>query len=276
MSLARTDSFKSAQDLPEPVSEALAATLLSLADNKRILGMRYGEWILGAPTLESGIACSAMAQDEWGHARILYATLKDFGFEPGVLEHDRPAGEYLSSELLDSAVEDWPDLLALNLLFDAALSVQVEALTTSSYEPIHFKTRKLLEEERFHFEHGRGWATRLSETVAGREALDAAFRRVMGPILRWFGRSEAGFSQLLGSAGVAAGDPVILRQAWLERVIPVLSEAGLEDLAAEFEANPDLDWSDWNADRRRVGTGGPDADTLARIRGDKNRSMLMD
>ena len=101
MSLARTDSFKSAQDLPEPVSEALAATLLSLADNKRILGMRYGEWILGAPTLESGIACSAMAQDEWGHARILYATLKDFGFEPGVLEHDRPAGEYLSSELLD-------------------------------------------------------------------------------------------------------------------------------------------------------------------------------
>ena len=276
MSLVRTDSFKSADELSDPVREALAATLLSLADNKRILGMRYGEWILGAPTLESGIACSAMAQDEWGHGRILYATLKDFGFDPGVLEHDRPSEEYLSSELLDAAVEEWPDLLALNLLFDAALSVQVEALTNSNYEPIHFKTRKLLEEERFHFEHGRGWALRLSETAAGREALEAAFRKAMGPSLRWFGRSEAGFGQLLEAAGVSAGDPDSLRQAWLDRVVPVLAEAGLEELAADFEASAGLDWSSWNQERRRGGPGGPDAETLARIRGDKNRSMLMD
>ena len=75
---------------------------------------------------------------------------------------------------------------------------------------------------------------------------------------------------------VVEGDPTILRQAWLERVVPVLSEAGLEELAAEFEANVDLDWSDWDPDRRRVGSGGPDDETLARIRGDKNRSMLMD
>jgi len=276
MSSVRTDSFKSAEELSEPVREALAATLLSLADNKRILGMRYGEWILGAPTLESGIACSAMAQDEWGHGRILYATLKDFGLDPGVLEHDRPSEEYLNSELLDSAIDEWPDLLALNLLFDAALSVQVEALANSSYEPIHFKTRKLLEEERFHFEHGRGWALRLSETAAGREALEAAFRRAMAPSLRWFGRSEAGFGQLLEAAGVSAGDPDFLRQAWLDRVIPVLAEAGLEELAAEFEARSSLDWSGWDADRRRDGPGGPDPETLARIRGDKNRSMLMD
>ena len=113
MSSVRTDSFKSANELSEPVREALTATLLSLADNKRILGMRYGEWILGAPTLESGIACSAMAQDEWGHGRILYATLKDFGLDSGILEHERSAEEYLSSELLDSAVEEYRKAEAL-------------------------------------------------------------------------------------------------------------------------------------------------------------------
>ncbi len=208
MSLARTDSFKSADELSEPVRNALSATLLSLADNKRLLGMRYGEWILGAPTLESGIACSAMAQDEWGHGRILYATLKDFGIDPGALEHERAAADYLSSELLDSAIVEWPDLLALNLLFDAALSVQVEALTNSSYEPIHFKTRKLLEEERFHFEHGRGWAIRLSETAAGRAALEAAFRKAMASSLRWFGRSECRIrapARIRGSVGTRSG-----------------------------------------------------------------------
>jgi len=276
MSLARTDSFKSADELPEPVRAALSATLLSLADNKRLLGMRYGEWILGAPTLESGIACSAMAQDEWGHGRILYATLKDFGIDPGALEHDRAAAEYLSSELLDSTIVEWPDLLALNLLFDAALSVQVEALTNSSYEPIHFKTRKLLEEERFHFEHGRGWAIRLGETAAGRTALERAFRKAMASSLRWFGRSDAGYGQVLASAGVSSGDPDSMRRAWLGRVIPVLAEAGLEGLAAEFEAGPDLDWADWNPERRRGGAGGPDERTLEQIRGDRTRSMLMD
>ena len=276
MSTARKEGFRTAEDLPEPVHEALAATLLSLADNKRILGMRYGEWILGAPTLESGIACSAMAQDEWGHARILYATLKDFGLDPGVLEHDRPSEQYLSSELLDTAVQEWPELLALNLLFDAALSVQVEALTTSSYEPIHFKTRKLLEEERFHFEHGRGWARRLGETAAGREVLESTFRDAIGSILRWFGRQESGYGQLLDTSGVSESGPDALRDAWLQRIVPVLAEVGLEDLAAEVEASSDIDWSEWDADRRRNGSGGPDEETLARIRGDRNRSMLMD
>lgn len=276
MSPVQTESYKSAADLSDPQREALAGTLLSLADNKRILGMRYGEWILGAPTLEAGIACSAMAQDEWGHGRILYATLKDLGFDPGQLEHGRPAEEYMSSELLDAPVVQWPDLLALNLLFDAALSVQVQALTDSRYEPIHYKTRKLLEEERFHFEHGRGWALRLSETAAGKDALTQAFRKALIPSLRWFGRPDSEYGDILQSSGIMIGGPGQLRAQWFEQVIPVLAEAGLNELAAEAESGAELGWSDWNADRRRSGGGGPDAGTLAQIRGDKNRSMLMD
>lgn len=276
MTPARANGFKSADELPAEAREALEATLLSLADNKRILGMRYGEWILGAPTLEAGIACSAMAQDEWGHARILYATLKDFGRDPGPLEHEREAGAYLSSELLDAPVEEWPDLLALNLLFDAALSEQVEALTSSRYEPIHFKTRKLLEEERFHFEHGRGWSLRLAETAAGRNALNTAFRKALAPCLRWFGKGDGGFGRALREAGIAEAGPEELRGRWVARIAPVLREANLGVLAEEIESGLELDWSDWSADRRRSGGGGPHPETLARIRGDRNRSMLMD
>jgi phenylacetate-CoA oxygenase PaaI subunit len=276
MTHVRATGYRSADDLPAGAREALEATLLSLADNKRILGMRYGEWILGAPTLEAGIACSAMAQDEWGHGRILYATLKDFGTDPGPLEHDREALAYLSSELLDEPVDEWPDLLALNLLFDAALSVQVEALTSSRYEPIHFKTRKLLEEERFHFEHGRGWALRLAETAAGRNALNTAFRKALGPCLRWFGRNDAEFGRALVEAGVADGAGDELRGRWVVRIAPVLREANLGVLAEELEAGLELDWSAWSSVRRRAGEGGPHPETLARLRGDRNRSMLMD
>jgi ring-1,2-phenylacetyl-CoA epoxidase subunit PaaC len=274
MSTTRTDGYKAADALPEPVREALAATLLSLADNKRILGMRYGEWIMGAPTLEAGIACSAMAQDEWGHARILYATLKDFGLDPTILEHERPADEYLNSELLDEPVTQWPDLLALNLLLDAALSVQVEAMTSSSYEPILFKTRKLLEEERFHFEHGRGWTIRLGDTEAGRKALATAFRKAIGPCLQWFGRPDSGFGKQLVDAGVVDADADDLRGRWRDQITSVFEEAGLE--LPETGIEMALEWEDWNPDRRRAATGALDDETLARIRGDKNRSMLMD
>lgn len=265
--------WKSAANVPEPLHEPLGALLLSLADNKRLLGMRYSEWILGAPTLEAGIACSAMAQDEWGHGRILYAMLKDFGRDPGALEHERGSDEYLVSELLDAPPEEWPALIALNALFDTALSVQCEALTDSRYTPLQFKMGKLLDEERFHFEHARGWTARLAEAETGRGALAAAFDAAVGPCLRWFGRGEGELWTGLVEEGVITGDPDAQRARWLARVGPLLEQVGLEAPGPEGAG---LDWSGWDDARRRSGAGGPDADTLARVRGDKNRAMLMD
>lgn len=265
--------WKSAANVPEALHEPLARVLLSLADNKRLLGMRYSEWILGAPTLEAGIACSAMAQDEWGHGRILYAMLKDFDQDPGQLEHERESNEYLASKLLDVASDDWPVLLALNALLDTALSVQCQALGESRYTPLHYKMGKLLDEERFHFEHARGWTGRLADTDAGRAALAEAYEAALEPCLRWFGRSEGAIWTALAEDGVIDGDPDTQRERWIGRVGPMLDAVGLDRPSS---AGDDLDWDGWDDDRRRTGPGGPDADTLARVRGDKNRAMLMD
>jgi phenylacetate-CoA oxygenase PaaI subunit len=270
---AAAAGWKAAANVPAPLHEPLGRLLLSLADNKRLLGMRYSEWILGAPTLEAGIACSAMAQDEWGHGRILYAMLKDFDYDPGQLEHERASGEYLSSELLDTPPDGWPELLALNALLDTALSVQCEALTESRFTPLHYKMGKLLDEERFHFEHARGWTGRLAGTDAGRAALAEAYRAALPSCLRWFGRTGGELWTALVDAGVIAADPDTQRGLWIERVGPLLDEVAIERPSA---SGADLDWADWDDERRRVGAGGPDDDTLARVRGDKNRSMLMD
>jgi ring-1,2-phenylacetyl-CoA epoxidase subunit PaaC len=110
------------------VQDATRDLILVLADSKRLLGMRYAEWILGAPELEAGIACASMAQDEWGHARLLYALLKEFDEDVDRLEHGRQADEYCSMEVLDRAPADWPRLVGLNALADLALTVQLEAL----------------------------------------------------------------------------------------------------------------------------------------------------
>ena len=269
--------FRSVEDLPEGVSGHLADLILALADNKRLLGIRYADWILGAPSVEAGIACSAMAQDEWGHARILYAMLRDFGYEPSVLEHERACDAYYSSELLDRDVSSWEEFLVLNFLWDTVLSVQVEMLVESRYEPIHYKVRKLLEEERFHFDHGQGWAFRLLSAEGGRTALSAAFAAAWNACLCGFGPDGDPLIGTLAAHGIVRRRAAGARARWLERVGPVAAEIGLaRDTGSEWVSTREPVWEDGWLARRRAVEGGPDADSLARARGDRNRELLMD
>lgn len=281
MSDAGPDTFGGADELPEALRDPLADLLLLLADNKRLLGMRYADWILGAPALEAGIACSAMAQDEWGHGRIFYAMLRDFGRDPDRLEHGREPEAYRSSELLDREPESWPELLALNVLLDAALTVQFEAMRESRFQPVHHKVSKLLEEERFHFAHGRGWTARLATAERGRERLAEAFPPAWEACLRWFGRAEDPVNGPLVEAGIVDAGPEELRRRWLERVGPVVAEAGLELAEAadgEGWSTPvEPEWDGWRSEARRPEAApGPDARTIERVRGDRNRPFLMD
>jgi 1,2-phenylacetyl-CoA epoxidase catalytic subunit len=169
----------------------------------------------------------------------------------------------------------------LNLLLDSALSVQFEALKDSRFEPLHYKVRKLLEEERFHFEHGRGWLARLARTDAGRHALGEALKPAWLACLRWFGSPDGAVGVRLAEAEISDATPDDLRTRWLARVGPIVHEAGLESLSEPdgsggWRSAVRPDWKDWDGERRRTGTGGPNEETLAGVRGDRNRSMLMD
>jgi ring-1,2-phenylacetyl-CoA epoxidase subunit PaaC len=248
---------------------AVRDLILVLADSKRVLGYRYAEWMLGAPELETGIACSSMAQDEWGHARLLYSLLKDFDDDVDALEHGRPADEYRSMEVLDRPAGSWPDVVALMSLADVALSFQFEALRSSSYEPLRQRVEKLLEEEKFHAAHGAAWYRRLAEgTDASREALRQAVDRVIGPVLNWFGPASDR-SRGLEEAGVVSDDGPALRARFLERVAPLLEMVGVDA--------PHEGWDGgFDEARRRPTEGGPDEETIQKIRGDRNRAFLMD
>lgn len=274
-------TFAGAGELPDRLRGPLRDLLLVLADSKRLLGMRYAEWILGAPALEAGIACSAMAQDEWGHARILYAMLGDFGEDPERLEHEREPSEYRSCALLDRPAEGWPELVALNLLLDTALTVQFEAMREGRFEPLHHKVAKLLEEERFHFEHGRGWTARLASTEQGRARLTEAFAPAFEECLRWFGPDDDPAGVLLAGEGVADAAPAELRRRWLARVGPSVADAGtglaLREEGEGWSPAALPGWDGWDGSARRPEDApGPDEETIQRVRGDRNRALLLD
>src|SRR5690554_1960439 len=129
---------------------ALRDLTVVLADSKRPPGYRYAEWMLGAPARATGVARAARAPGAWGPARLLYALLKDFGDDVAGLEHGREAAAYRNMEVLDRPPATWPEVVALMVLADGALSLQFQALGDSSYDPLRQRVAKLLDEERFH------------------------------------------------------------------------------------------------------------------------------
>jgi ring-1,2-phenylacetyl-CoA epoxidase subunit PaaC len=261
-----------AAELPPDVRAAVRDLVLVLADSKRMLGMRYGQWILGAPELEAGIACASMAQDEWGHARLLYALLRDFGEDVERMEHGREAADYASIDALDEEPAAWPELVAINALVDSALTVQLEALAGAAYLPLRQRVQKLIDEEAFHAAHGAAWFRRI--TAAGQEGHDvmkAATLRVMPAVLRWFGPDSAR-SRLLQDASMSNANGSGMRNRFVERVAPLLRL--IADKGALLELEPAFDGFDERSRRGRQSA--PDERTIEQIRGDRNREFLMD
>lgn len=275
--------FEKADELGAEVRSALRDLILTLADSKRVLGLRYSDKMLGAPTLEAGIAASSMAQDEWGHGRLTSALLADFGDDPkGALEHERPASEYRSMCALDRHLGSWSETVAAGLILDTALTVQYGALLDSRYTPVHNRVQKMLDEERFHFQYAAGWTRRIAPVHEVRGEFAAALGGYLPEALRWFGRDEAESTQLLVSEGIVSQGPSALRASFLRRIAPVLAEVGLAESlgltrrdGGDWSCDATLAWNGWNDATRRA-SGMLDEETAARARGDKNRAMLLD
>lgn len=282
MSTLMSDSrIDKAADLSPEGRDALRGLILALADSKRVLGLRYSDRMLGAPTLEAGIAASSMAQDEWGHARLTYALLGDFGDEPKALEHERPAAEYRSHPALDRSLESWADFIAAMLTVDTALTAQYAALVESRYAPAHNRVQKMLDEERFHYEYAAGWVRRMAAVPQLKEELAASLARYLPEALRWLGDDRGESARRLLDERLTSADPSALRDRVLARIGPLLAEAGLahglgvEESGGEWSYEHAMDFAGWDETGRRAG-GSLDEGTAARARGDRNRALLMD
>jgi ring-1,2-phenylacetyl-CoA epoxidase subunit PaaC len=264
--------FARASDLPPDTRDAVRDLILVLADSKRLLGMRYGQWLLGAPELEAGIACASMAQDEWGHGRLLYALLKDFGEDIDHIEHGREPAEYRSIGVLDTEPQSWPELVALNALVDTALTIQLEDLAGSAYLPLRQRVQKLVEEEAFHAAHGVAWFRRIAAAGdAGRDTMRTAALQLLPGILTWFG-PDSGRMRTLQEASVAGSVGSGMRHLYLERVGPLLALIGGADTRLPVEP----DFAGFDEGTRRSAGSAPDNRTIAQVRGDRNRAFLMD
>jgi len=260
--------FVDVSTLDEGARAALRRLVVTLADSKRMMGIRYSDWLLGAPSIETGIATSSMAQDEWGHARLLYSMLKELDVDPVPVEHDRSDEEYASLDPLDEALEDWAAVIAAMVVVDGALYCALEAFSRGAFEPAASRVPKMLAEEEFHASLAVAWYRRLAESSSteARGKLKDATEAMLPPVLAWLGADDAPARALVQAGLTAPGAEQV--RAFQDRVRNVLALGGVDvDAAAPA--------SGWDEARGR-GPGHPAAEATERARGDRNRMLFVE
>jgi ring-1,2-phenylacetyl-CoA epoxidase subunit PaaC len=157
-------------DLPEfnasaldpELRSAIADLLLTMADDEFVIGFRDSEWTGVAPMLEEDVAFSSLAQDEIGHARLLYEMRAALtGEDADQLAFHRQPSEYRHAHLLDQPKQGWGFTIARRWLYDTADSVRLAGLARSSFAPLAEVVAKIQREERYHLMHLDAWLERL-------------------------------------------------------------------------------------------------------------------
>ncbi len=246
----------------------LARHVLSLADTKRMLGIRYSDWLLGSPSIETGIAASSMAQDEWGHARLLYAMLKPLGLDPREVEHERPASSYASAPALDAPFENWAAFVAATVAVDGALSIALESMSKGQFKLARTRIPKMLAEEAFHSQFGTAWFNRLARAGGeGAAALECAVRSMVPSTRAWLQPADEAYAALAAEGWVQ--EIAQVQDAWERRVGSTLAVLG------DHLADPEPATEGWDTERRR-GPGAPAREAVERARGDRNRELFVE
>ncbi len=257
----------------EGVRDALRSTIVALSDNKLLLGYHYGEWTFGPPAIEAGIAACSMAQEEFGHGRLLNGILKrEFELEVDPLNDKRSPEAFASIAFLDRPFESWADVVAANAVVDQALSLALSAFVDSAWEPMARVVGKMLMEEKFHHAHAEGWV-RLMEGRPGapRDATRVSLGRALRDAAAYFGPPD--HDQEILEEGLKKVSDDELRARLFRRVAGLLDEpaaVGLEGRDGAWSLAEPLDWADWDPARRRLDPGGPGQAILDELRGTKN------
>lgn len=226
--MATTDTLDTPDELDERERRAVEALLYRLADDELVIGERYTEWQVRAPTLESDLALSNIAQDEFGHARLWYDLLEDFGYTEADLIFERDPADFRHSTLCELPFEegDWADAIVRSYLYDMAEQLRLEAIAGTSYPRLADRVEKVEQEERYHREHAQNWLERLTSGEEGRERVQSAVERLFPYALTLFESTEVDAD--IDDLGIRTASLDSMREQWLDTVVPFLASLGID------------------------------------------------
>jgi len=268
MSEATLHAFESLDGMPAEAADGLHDLLWALADTKLLLGYHYGEWTFGTPELEAAVASCSLSQSELGHVRLLHAILKKhWDGDPDTLVEGRAPGDFANVAFLDRPIDGWPAFVAMNAVVDLAMTHVLATLHGSAFKPLRMSIDKMLDEERHHAHHGRGWFRTLGRR-GGSDAdqLSSAAGQALDAVAVWIGPSDDAGDAALRKAGIRTRSGVDVLADLTDDLRALASESRIA-LPAPAPAR----FTGWSPRSRRAdASAGPADDILFHLRGEAN------
>src|SRR4029453_7517436 len=145
--------------ISEKLKKPLSQLLLSIADDKLILGHRNSDWTGLGPILEEDIAFSHLAQDEIAHAQAIYDFLGNLiGKRADDLAFGRKPEEYRCATIVEVPDEfDWATALCRQFFCDHFDALRFARLSNSNIKPLADLSRRIAAEEAVHVQHSDSW-----------------------------------------------------------------------------------------------------------------------
>ena len=215
------------QAVPADLKQPLVDLLVSLGDDEFVLGYWDSEWTGVAPMLEEDVACSSIAQDEIGHARLFYQQVEALTGTPiDRLAYGRQPHEYRQVQLVDHARGNWAFTIARQFLYDTADAIRLASLRTSTYVPMAQDIVKVEREETYHQMHVHVWLERLANSTSeGRQRLEQALEQLWPDALGIFERFPG--EEVLLHSGILTLSSEQLQQQWLAAIAPTFERLHL-------------------------------------------------
>jgi ring-1,2-phenylacetyl-CoA epoxidase subunit PaaA len=231
--------------------------------NSEIMGaLPERECLPAAPSLKRKMSLCAKIQDEVGHSQLLYRVAEDLGKSRDAMYQDLITGKSKFHNVFHYPVRHWGDVAIIGWLIDGAALVTQAALLDSSYAPYTRVLKRICSEEQLHLRHGEDITLEMSSgTEKQRAMFQEALDRWWLPIIHFFGPRTVVDKDLLLRWKVKTRTNEDLRQEFLDRYVPKITELGYTFPApVPFEQDghwlirdEDIDWGPLDAIKRNEG-----------------------
>ena len=215
---------------------------LHLADNALILGHRNSEWCGHGPVLEQDIAITNISLDLIGQARNFYqyaATIRNAqkisppiggGDLEGASSEDtfayfRNSPDFRNILLVELPKGDWAQTILRQFFFSSFQNLLFEKLRGSNDTQISAIAVKALKEIAYHLRWSSEWVIRLGDgTDESHLRMEKAIENLWSYTEEMF--VPVNYEMKMQNAGIGT-DVALLKQAWLQNIQNVFSEARL-------------------------------------------------
>lgn len=216
------------QTLSDELKAPLTQLLLSIADDKLMLGHRASDWTGLAPILEEDIAFSAISQEEIAHASALYDVVAELnGGRADAIAFGRAPQEYRCAELTVLPDDfDWAKAIVRQFFCDHFDVLRLKRLSQSSCHTLASLAKRMHAEEATHVEHADTWMAHLGKgDEVSKKRMQAALD-VLAPHAAMLFESTDEVAMLEKNGVYPPGDESLFEQ-WKSDVLRVAGDAGL-------------------------------------------------